>query len=84
MSIWYNECDESNLRSNWSYVDGRAQRFTYYEGVETGNPSGNTKNVKFIRLYNSLGECVVTRELKYDSQDRIIEIIAHPGEYITA
>ncbi|MBR6279396.1 MAG: hypothetical protein IKR41_11680 [Bacteroidales bacterium] len=80
--IWYNECDESNLRSNWSYMDGRSQKLTHYKGVEDGNPSGNTDNIKYIRFYDSLGNCILTRELRYDAENKIIQILAHPGDYI--
>ena len=63
--IWYNECDESNLRSNWSYMDGRSQKLTHYKGVEDGHPSGNTDNIKYIRFYDSL---------------ELIEILLHSPE----
>jgi hypothetical protein len=62
--------------SSWTFFKTNREEFTYYTGVESGNPSGN-KNIKSIAYIDRNGDTVLTRTFAYDSLDDIISIQAN-------
>lgn len=61
------------IYSNWEFVAGNKKEFTYYSGVEAGNPSGTVDNIKTLVFKDGVGT-VLTQTLAYDVSDRIITI----------
>ena len=67
-----NLATEATLRSiSADYLSGVTRTFTYYTGVEAGNPSGS-KNVKTI-VYS--GTVSLTQTFTYDSADDVLTIV---------
>lgn len=60
-------------RANWNTIEGNITTITKYAGVEAGNPSGNTANIKTIVCSNA-GGVVFTRTLTYDTLDDVANI----------
>lgn len=58
----------------WDKIPGNSIVFTYYAGVEAGNPSGN-KNVK-IADYQTAAVSQFTQTFAYDADDDVISITA--------
>lgn len=67
---------ESTLQlSVWDAIPGNSIEMTYYTGVEAGNPSGTTTNVKTI-VYKEGVTTIVTKTLTYNSVDDVLTIVA--------
>jgi hypothetical protein len=60
---------------NWDNITGNSLEFVYYTGVEPGNPSGSTNNVKHI-IYKKGTVTELTKTLAYNSNDKVISIVA--------
>ena len=58
--------------NKWSESPGQNTEVEYYTGVETGNPSGTTSNIKYIKYLDKKGDVVFRKELSYDASDLII------------
>jgi hypothetical protein len=58
--------------SKWSESSGHNTSIEYYTGVEAGNPSGTTTNIKFIKYLNKDGTVHFRKELSYNTVDDII------------
>jgi hypothetical protein len=63
------------LYQNWTVVAGNFQEFEYYAGIEAGNPSGTTDNMKSIKNFTASSELISTQIYEYDILDRVIKII---------
>jgi hypothetical protein len=61
------------LRSNWIYTIGNSIETTKYTGVETGNPSGSTDNVKTV-VYKTGATTVITQTMEYDMSNDVIKV----------
>lgn len=67
--------------TGWDNRTGYGTRLEYYSGSESGNPSGNTSNVKFI-YYQKLDDTPngniwkdkYRKYLEYDSSDNITKV----------
>ena len=55
--------------SRWSESAGLNTEIEYYTGVEAGNPSGETSNIKFIKYLNRDGSVHFRKELSYNIDD---------------
>ena len=66
---------EATLKlSTWTSIAGNSKEFTYYTGVEAGNPSG-TANIKTV-TYKTGATTVVTQTYAWDATDNVITITA--------
>lgn len=67
---------QSGQYENWNNLPGKRIRLEYYTGVETGNPSGTTSNIKFIffETLNKQGSWSkgLQKELTYDTADNLL------------
>lgn len=66
---------------NWSNIPGNRTRMEYYTGVEAGNPSGSTDNIKFLYFEqldwtSGTYKLSLKQELTYDSADNVLTITA--------
>jgi len=61
----------NTVSKNFDDITGNSKTFTYYAGVEAGNPSGN-KNVKTIVYAGSIS---LTKTFTYDAQDDVLTIV---------
>lgn len=59
--------------ANWTLTAGNSIEYTYYAGVEGGNPSGTTTNVKTI-VYKQGVTTIVTQTIAYNAADLVISI----------
>jgi NADH:ubiquinone oxidoreductase subunit D len=60
--------------SNWETIVGNSKEFTYYAGVEPGNPSGTITNIKTI-IYKQGVTTIITQTIAYNAADLVISII---------
>lgn len=60
----------------WNEVIGNSKELVYYTGIEAGNPSGNTNNVKTI-IYKSLAVVVFNQDITYNSADNVLTITTY-------
>ena len=58
---------------NWDNIAGNSLEFIYYAGIEAGNPSGSTSNVKNI-IYKKGVSTEITKTLVYNASDKVISI----------
>ena len=72
LTAWQNAI----IQGNWTAQTGNFSVFEYYAGIEAGNPSGSTDNVKSISNYNSLGVLQAKQTLEYNLQDNVTKITA--------
>jgi hypothetical protein len=63
-----------SYRANWTTVIGNSIEYTYYAGVEAGNPTGATTNVKTI-VYKTGITTIFTQTIAYNAADLVISII---------
>lgn len=63
-----------SYRANWTTVIGNSIEYTYYAGVEAGNPTGATTNVKTI-AYKTGITTIFTQTIAYNAADSVISII---------
>lgn len=63
-----------DILANWGIAPGQGKVFTYYTGVESGNPSGNTTNIKTI-VYQNNGNTLLTKTISYNATNNVISII---------
>jgi hypothetical protein len=61
-------------RSNWTSSLGNSVEYTYYAGVEAGNPSGTTTNVKTV-VYKTGVTTIFTQTIAYNAADLAISIV---------
>jgi len=59
----------------WDKIAGNNILLTYYNGVEAGNPSGNTNNIKTIAYRTGL-TVILTQTITYTVADNISSITA--------
>ena len=69
----------SNVYRDWDKIDGNRVSLEYYTGVEVGNPSGETCNIKYIKYEQLRGNntdytIALQQELTYDSDDNLLTI----------
>lgn len=57
---------------SWERTPGNSLSFTYYMGIEAGNPSGNA-NIKTISYYTGL-DLKMVQTYTYDAGDKVISI----------
>jgi hypothetical protein len=69
-----NSLSELFLASNWSSVIGNTITYSYYTGIEIGNPSGNTNNVETAEYSDGTG-LIYTQTFTYDSSDNVLTIV---------
>lgn len=60
--------------TNWDSTAGNSLEFIYYAGIEPGNPSGSTDNVKQI-IYKKGVSTELTKEFSYNSANKVVSII---------
>lgn len=65
--------ETSIVNSNWAYLSGNSIEYTYYAGVEAGNPSGTTTNVKTAAFKTGVST-IFTQTFAYDANDLVISI----------
>jgi hypothetical protein len=66
--------DELSELANFDMIPGNNINITYYPGVDTGNPSGNTNNIYTI-VYSTGMTVVATKTLSYNAADNVISVI---------
>lgn len=59
----------------WQNIPNRSIEFTYYTGIEAGNPSGTTTNVKTAILKDGV-TTVITKTYTYDVADSVLTIVS--------
>lgn len=59
--------------STWSGIAGNSKELVYYVGVEAGNPSGSTDNVKTI-TFKTGATIILVQTLTYNSSDNVLTI----------
>ena len=59
--------------SKWTNSVGNSLVIEYYTGVEAGNPSGTTTNIKFLRYNDKKDKTILRKELQYNGADLIIK-----------
>lgn len=72
---------ETPVLSGWDETVFKGQDIIYYEGVETGNPSGNVNNIKTIFYVEKVEDSWVNKyrkDLTYDLNDNILTIRTLP------
>lgn len=62
-----------NLAQNWDTVQNNSIAYTYYTGVEAGNPSGTATNVK-TKEYKKAGKTIFTQTFTYNAADDILTV----------
>lgn len=60
----------------WTSVIGNRTELEYYSGVETGNPSGSTDNLKRMLNYNGLNELIFVENFEYNDQNQAVKIFS--------
>ncbi len=60
--------------ANWNLKAGNSTEYTYYTGIDTGNPSGSTSNVKLI-VYKEGISTILTQTISYNASDLVISIV---------
>lgn len=68
-----NVIDQYGALESFSEIAGNSIEYTYYAGVEAGNPSGTTTNVKTI-VYKTGVTTIITKTIAYDANDLVISI----------
>ncbi len=68
-----NKLTSLTSRETWQYQTGNSLAFTYYSGVVTGNPSGNT-NVESIAYMTGV-TTVFTQTFTYDANDNVLTLV---------
>lgn len=58
---------------SFDMVSGNNVSITYYPGIDTGNPSGNTNNIWTI-VYSTGATVIATKTLSYNADDNIISV----------
>lgn len=61
-------------RSNWTSSLGNSVEYTYYAGIEAGNPTGTTTNVKTV-VYKTGVTTIFTQTITYNAADLAISIV---------
>lgn len=61
----------TQLRANWTVTIGNSIEYTYYAGVEAGNPSGTVTNIKTV-VYKQGVTTMWTETIAYNAADLII------------
>lgn len=61
------------LKANWTSEIGNSTAYTYYAGIEAGNPSGTTTNIKTI-AYKTGITTIFTQTIAYNAADLVISI----------
>ena len=64
---------ENVAASEFGVIPGNSREFVYYAGIEAGNPSGSTENVKTI-TYKKGSIVEATQTYTYDALNRVILI----------
>lgn len=54
-------------------ISGTSKVLTYYTGIEAGNPSGSTDNVKYIDLYTGI-ILTLRQTITYNSSNNVLTI----------
>lgn len=65
---------QQNL-ADWDKVAGNSKEFIYYSGIEAGNPSGSTSNVKQI-LFKTGSLVLISQTVSYNEFNQVIKIEA--------
>lgn len=60
--------------ANFDMIPGNNINITYYTGIDTGNPSGNTNNIYTI-VYTTGATVIATKTLSYNAADNVISVI---------
>lgn len=61
--------------NNWERTPGNNKTLVYYTGIELGNPSGNTDNIKHIEYYQGVN-LVLRQTITYNSNNNVLTISA--------
>lgn len=60
--------------ANWNLKAGNSTEYTYYTGIDGGNPSGSTSNVRLI-TYKQGATTIITQTISYNASDLVISIV---------
>lgn len=74
--MYYPTFIDVSIRSNWTSVPGNYSNFEYYTGVEIGNPSGSTNNLKRIKYFDGNNVLQFVENFEYNAADQIVHIKA--------
>lgn len=61
-------------QANWTSIIGNSLEVAYYAGVEAGNPSGSTSNIKTV-AYKTGATTVYTQTIAYNLANNIVSVI---------
>ncbi len=64
---------EQIRRLGWTNTPGNSIEYTYYTGIEPGNPSGTAGNIKSITYKDGNNAVVLTITYEYDVNDNVIK-----------
>lgn len=65
--------DEILKRANWTKLLNNSIENVFYVGIEAGNPSGSTDNIKEV-IYKTSNVQVFKEVITYDASDNILTI----------
>ncbi len=60
--------------ANWNLKAGNSTEYTYYTGIDGGNPSGSTSNVRLI-TYKQGATTIITQTISYNAADLVISMV---------
>ena len=76
---YWNYVSKGLTIQTWVSNPNHSVNIVYYTGVESGNPSGSTSNIKTVTYVDDGGNDIIIQTLTYSAADLLLTVTAANG-----